>query len=280
METENVLFISNMWAIFVYCKYQKQKIGIVIGCHKFMALIIKLCYLCLYLLIIFFSLLGDYIIALPRPNTLIMYLVAIADTLIHGLHAFLTWFMLILLKIRTSHSLYFCDTKLIVYDILTSSIISILIDFDHVIVAKSFSIHVSMIFCFLFWKKLKFCLFFLKNIHQLTGRPFLHNTAALLIISLLLIHSPIVNDDQQTISYYNRFGWLLLNATIAHHIRDGLRHGLYLYPFPSTNPISLVLCFMIFFLLPIIIHLYSQCINVDFGYLSHSASRMMREISV
>ncbi|KAH9418004.1 hypothetical protein DERP_008260 [Dermatophagoides pteronyssinus] len=224
-----------------------------------MALIIKLCYLCLYLLIIFFSLLGDYIIALPRPNTLIMYLVAIADTLIHGLHAFLTWFMLILLKIRTSHSLYFCDTKLIVYDILTSSIISILIDFDHVIVAKSFSIH---------------------NIHQLTGRPFLHNTAALLIISLLLIHSPIVNDDQQTISYYNRFGWLLLNATIAHHIRDGLRHGLYLYPFPSTNPISLVLCFMIFFLLPIIIHLYSQCINVDFGYLSHSASRMMREISV
>ncbi|OTF69001.1 hypothetical protein BLA29_009326, partial [Euroglyphus maynei] len=134
-----------------------------------MAFIIKFYYLSIYLLIIFFSLLGDYVLTISKTNTLLMYLVAITDTLIHGSHAFFTWLMLILLKLRTNHSLYFCDTRLIVYDILIALLISISIDFDHIIVAKSFSIH---------------------NIHKLTGRPFLHNTTTLLIVALLFIHLP------------------------------------------------------------------------------------------
>lgn len=116
----------------------------------------------------------------------------------------------------------------------------------------------------------------------MTGRPFLHNTTALITMAILFIHLPVNKDDidQHTISYFNRFGWLLFNATIAHHIRDGLRHGLNLYPFPSTNSIPLVTYYVILFLFPIIIHLYSQCKNVDFGYSYRSSSRMMEEISV
>ncbi|XP_046918599.2 transmembrane protein 267 [Dermatophagoides farinae] len=228
-----------------------------------MALIKLLYYICFYLLIILFSLLGDFILKLPRPNTLFMYLVAITDTLIHGIHAFFTWLMLTMLKIRTNNNpLYFCDTTLIVHDILITMIISISIDFDHIIVAKSFSI---------------------QEIHKLTGRPFLHNTTALITMAILFIYLPVNKDDdidQHTISYFNRFGWLLFNATIAHHIRDGLRHGLNLYPFPSTNSIPLVTYYVILFLFPIIIHWYSQCKNVDFGYSYRSSSRIMEEISV
>ena len=100
-------------------------------------------YLSLYCLILLSSVIGDYILHLPRNSATISYVIALSDTAVHGSIGAISWSMVIVLKLGTSSlSRYIHWT--IVRDIVLCGLFSSMIDFDHVIAAKGFSIKVRI----------------------------------------------------------------------------------------------------------------------------------------
>lgn len=102
-------------------------------------------YLVLYSLIVGISLLGDYLLKLPRKTTIIQYVIALADTSIHGFIGATSWAQLVVHQLAnttttTPLSAYF--QYAILRDVFLTAFLSSAIDLDHVIAARSVSIKV------------------------------------------------------------------------------------------------------------------------------------------
>ena len=108
-----------------------------------------------------------------------------------------------------------------------------IIDLDHFIAARSFSIHVS---CFLvaFFCISSFQLFF-KHLQEATSlpfRPILHWTTLPMTFFIFLV---ILAFALHSINLY-KLAWMILTALGTHHLRDGYRRGIWMYPLPSIPP--------------------------------------------
>lgn len=143
---------------------------------------------------------------------------AIVDNFSHAAIGFLTWLGVLCaepsFKIK-SHILEF----------LLCAIVSSIIDLDHFIEAKSFS---------------------LKDAVSISNRPFMHCTSTTLsAIIVILCFAYKLN-----IFWLYQFGWILIAAVVSHHVRDSSRRGFWLWPFGSTPPTQYGLYIIIQMLLP------------------------------
>jgi len=163
-------------------------------------------YLFLSLIVIAISLIGDHLLTIKR-TPFNSYLIAFSDTLIHGFIAFFSW-----LLVYVSKGQPICEYVIIMGSIICGLTASA-IDVDHVIAARSFD---------------------LRDISQLTGRPFLHNTSLTLVISVVIIYLGLNRHNWMCHTY----GWIFLTASLTHHLRDAIRHGFWFFPF-NTRPVPL-----------------------------------------
>ena len=99
-----------------------------------------------------------------------------------------------------------------IYNLILSAFISSFIDIDHFISAKSFSLDDAV---------------------SLPKRPFMHNTATLLAINLIIsLYFIIYKQKQQQIPIIIFMSWF------SHHLRDANRHGLWFGYHMCTPPLA------------------------------------------
>ncbi|XP_071438645.1 transmembrane protein 267 isoform X2 [Hetaerina americana] len=163
---------------------------------------------------------------------------AICDNLTHGLIGFFSWYIVTSeynLKNRIIESL-FC------------AFFASAIDADHFISARSL---------------------YVKDAVRLSSRPFMHCTTLVIIITLLVrVVVKVLQFTHKLHAIWKRIDWLFLLATISHHIRDGSRRGLWLWPLPfwssgnvySTPPLPKVIYLILTMTLP---HLLKYVILED-----------------
>ncbi|XP_012368439.2 transmembrane protein 267 [Octodon degus] len=87
------------------------------------------------------------------------------------------------------------------------------IDVDHFFLARSLSLKAAL---------------------TLPRRPFLHCSTVIPIVALalkFLVHLLKLRDS------WCRLPWMVFVSWTSHHIRDGIRHGLWLCPFGKTSPV-------------------------------------------
>lgn len=222
------------------------------------ALPLLLLYLLLYLLIVLVSLLGDHLLRLlPVQSTLLHLVIALSDTAIHGLISSCSWAMAVVVVLGilatncddqqspriTSTNLFpflqHLNVLSVLKDLLTCFLLAALIDVDHIFAAGSLNIAAMA---------------------SLERRPVMHNTSLVLLISAAAFVSFHLFSYQISFCREEHFHLLWLHflvASLTHHIRDGLRHGLYLWPLSpsSTAPVSLPFYFWFLLLFPLLVAL-------------------------
>ncbi|KAL9985708.1 hypothetical protein ACROYT_G008144 [Oculina patagonica] len=128
------------------------------------------------------------------------YLKAVVDNVAHGTIAFVSWCIISELQTRKD-----------LIDGIACGVIACGIDVDHFIAAKSFKLQDAL---------------------HLNRRPFLHTTTIVFIVV------PILQVwFAQNISFLRSLPYLFAVAVISHHLRDGIRRGLWFWPLGSTPPL-------------------------------------------
>ncbi|XP_049884381.1 transmembrane protein 267 [Pectinophora gossypiella] len=147
---------------------------------------------------------GDYIVFESKYSSSQVFR-AFADSSVHASIGLLSATLFFTHEISISRYASVCN-------IIFCTILSSFIDIDHVMEAKSI---------------------YLKDMHNLK-RGIFHCTTFWLIVSLLFIlYSYVVKKLNIYILTF-----MIIIAYTSHHIRDGNRRGLWLYPFGHTPPIS------------------------------------------
>lgn len=95
------------------------------------------------------------------------------------------------------------------------------------------------------------------------NRPFLHCTSFLILISFGIILVALIKSNL----YLSYFGWTFFISSITHHLRDGIRRGLWIWPIGHTRPINLILYFTILFFFPFITSIF---VNLNYKFLHKS----------
>ncbi|XP_054163472.1 transmembrane protein 267-like [Oppia nitens] len=167
-------------------------------------IICELKYLSIASSLLVISIFGDHLLSIKR-TPVNSYVIALTDTLIHGMIASLSW---LLVAVTKGQPIY---ENIILIESLLAFMTASAIDFDHVLEARSFD---------------------LKIVSQLSDRPFLHNTSLMLSISLSIIAIGLLRHNWLIHTY----GWIFLTAIFTHHLRDAIRHGFWFYPF-HTKPV-------------------------------------------
>ncbi|XP_070545963.1 transmembrane protein 267-like [Ptychodera flava] len=106
-------------------------------------------------------------------------------------------------------------------------VLSSAVDLDHFIAAKSFS---------------------LKDALSLKSRPPFHATTLIPVIACFLKLSIYLHPMPRL----QNLPWIFSVAWFSHHIRDGTRRGLWMWPFGSTPPIPYWLYPMVTMVLPLV----------------------------
>jgi len=165
---------------------------------------------------------ADKIVA--SQSVLPVKICVILDNGVHGLIAALSW----LIVIDYRQNLPFPG----IFEVLICACLASVIDIDHFIAAKSMSLNDAM---------------------HLTKRPLFHSTSLLLLVWIMLL---LIS----TLTRWNliRFSWIFLTAGLSHHLRDGIRRGLWFYPFGSTNPLPYWSYILATAMLP---HAIRSCVN-------------------
>ncbi|KAH9639463.1 hypothetical protein HF086_000001 [Spodoptera exigua] len=150
---------------------------------------------------------GDVIVFRSKYSNSLLFR-AICDVLVHGGLGFLS--SIIFFSIDNNYfSLDYDGTIHIILCTFFSSVI----DIDHVFVAKSI---------------------YLKDMVNLKHRGIFHCTTFwLALTALLLLYSYI----KKKIEVY-MLSFMIFIAYITHHLRDGTRRGIWLYPLGSTPPVD------------------------------------------
>ncbi|KAH9390676.1 hypothetical protein TYRP_022820 [Tyrophagus putrescentiae] len=194
------------------------------------ALLLLLLYLLLYLLIVLVSLLGDHLLRLlPVQSTLLHLVIALSDTAIHGLISSCSWAMALVVlaancddqqspKITSTNLFPFfqhLNALPVLKDLIACFLLAALIDVDHIFAAGSLNIAAMA---------------------SLERRPVMHNTPLVVLISAAaflsfhLFSCQFSSFNKEHHHLHLHLLWLhFLVASLTHHIRDGLRHGL-LFP--------------------------------------------------
>jgi hypothetical protein len=139
---------------------------------------------------------------------------------------------------NSSHSFIgVCSWFLITYpnldlqELICSGLIASLIDLDHFISAKSFS---------------------LLDVISLSNRPFLHNSFTLIILNTILYILMRVFSVADT----QKYSMLILISWFSHHVRDANRRGLWFGSLYTTKPLNDGVYLSIILILPIIIRVF------------------------
>ncbi|KAK2179890.1 hypothetical protein NP493_465g00003 [Ridgeia piscesae] len=128
---------------------------------------------------------------------------AAVDSATHGVIAAMSWLLVTNLQMTTRNLM----------EVFLSGVLGMVIDIDHFIAAGSLSLNAAT---------------------SLTKRPFLHNSSLILIIFMLLYS---LQQCRQFSGILASVPWIFLLAWTSHHMRDGIRHGLWFAPFGSTQVI-------------------------------------------
>lgn len=79
-----------------------------------------------------------------------------------------------------------------------------------------------MVYCFVFYSK---------EATSLRTRPIFHCTTLLFLPGTVLVFFSAHKKKKSLFL----FGWVLLIASLTHHMRDGYRRGLWMCPFPASS---------------------------------------------
>lgn len=96
-----------------------------------------------YAFIVAFSVVGDFILGLPRHTKFAQYLVALSDSTIHGFIGASSYLMVASILLFNYEKI---DMKMVTLDVVICGLMAFLIDTDHILMAGSFNIDVS---CFI-----------------------------------------------------------------------------------------------------------------------------------
>ncbi|KAJ8007509.1 hypothetical protein DPEC_G00118230 [Dallia pectoralis] len=149
-----------------------------------------------------FCLVADHVVQLP-PAQQHLWLRAVLDNSIHGVIGLWSW--AIVIGVRKKSDLY---------EVTLAGILASLIDLDHFYMAGSLS---------------------LKAATSLPQRPPLHCSTFIPILCLslrLVLWLGRLKDSWCSLP------WMLFISLTSHHIRDGVRRGLWICPFGNTATIS------------------------------------------
>lgn len=127
-------------------------------------------------------------------------------------------------------------------------LIGSLLDLDHFISANSFSLYDAS--------------------HLGIHRPFGH--ALLFIIAASCIASVFFQNGR-------RFGLVMFACLLSHQLRDSIRRGLWLYPFPSTNPVPYFVYLICLVMIPVMVQFIqhrNQCLFFNLVSRNCSSSRL------
>nr|XP_020040878.1 transmembrane protein 267 [Castor canadensis] len=130
------------------------------------------------------------------------WLRSLSDNAIHGVIGMWSWAIVIGIKKKAD-----------VGEIILAGFLASVIDIDHFFLAKSLSLKAAL---------------------SLPRRPFLHCSTVIPIAALTLkfiMHIFKLKDS------WHFLPWMLFVSWTSHHIRDGIRHGLWICPFGKTSPL-------------------------------------------
>jgi hypothetical protein len=139
----------------------------------------------------------------------------------HFITALISWLM-----VRSVHGFTLKD-KLVIVESLACGVISSLTDLDHFIQAQS--LH-------------------LEDVVSLSSRPFMHCSSLTIGIFVILLNSSLVCG----LWWLHSLSFIAWTSWTTHHLRDGLRRGLWFYPLGSTKPLNYPLYIFIVLLLPVV----------------------------
>uniref|UniRef100_A0AAY4AFU3 Transmembrane protein 267 n=2 Tax=Denticeps clupeoides TaxID=299321 RepID=A0AAY4AFU3_9TELE len=149
-----------------------------------------------------FCLLADHFLQLPFIQHHV-WLRAVLDNNVHGIVGLWSWAIVIGLRKKSDF-----------YEVVLAGILASIIDLDHFYLAGSLSLKAAL---------------------SLPHRPPLHCSTLIpaLCFSLRLLMWAFRLKDS-----WCSLPWLLFIALTSHHVRDGVRHGLWVCPLGNTAPIS------------------------------------------
>ncbi|XP_063817810.1 transmembrane protein 267 [Pseudophryne corroboree] len=130
------------------------------------------------------------------------WLRSMSDNAIHGVIGMWSWAIVIGLRKRSD----FCE-------VLLAGFLASVIDLDHFFLAGSFSLKAAL---------------------NLPHRPPLHCSTIIPVVAVAL---KFLMQLLRLKDSWCFLPWMLLISWTSHHVRDGVRHGLWLYPFGKTAPL-------------------------------------------
>nr|XP_004665013.2 transmembrane protein 267 [Jaculus jaculus]XP_044994885.1 transmembrane protein 267 [Jaculus jaculus] len=148
-----------------------------------------------------FCLVADKLLQFPiiQQNN---WLRALSDNAIHGVIGMWSWAVVIGIKKKTNFG-----------EVILAGFLASVIDVDHFFLARSLSLEAAL---------------------TLPRRPFLHCSTVIPITVLALtlaVHLLKLRD------LWCVLPWMLFVSWTSHHVRDGIRHGLWICPFGKTSPL-------------------------------------------
>ncbi|XP_045456382.1 transmembrane protein 267 [Melitaea cinxia] len=177
------------------------------------------------ILIFLTAYIGDYVIFQSKYSSSQLFR-AVADSTVHTTIGALSA-LLFFSSVKITNEACFYNTVI-------CTVVSCLIDVDHFLMAKSF---------------------YLKDVAKLKQRGILHCTTLWIVITLLLIAYSYINRKHN----FYVITYMILIAFSSHHIRDGERRGLWLYPYGHTRPINKSIYLILICLLPSLLSYIYNC---------------------
>lgn len=167
---------------------------------------------------VFFCCLGDY--HLQHPVAKQHVLVAIGDSITHGIIAGLSWAIVCDFRFKRPE----------VVQCVVCVFLGMAVDIDHFIAAGSFSLKAAL---------------------SLPTRPPFHASTLIAIVDIIMLLLAAILDSQ------NLFlgAMIFTTAWFSHHVRDGHRRGLWFYPFGKTPPLSETIYLGTIIIFPLLIKL-------------------------
>ncbi|XP_077997062.1 transmembrane protein 267-like [Glandiceps talaboti] len=157
-----------------------------------------------------------------RSNTVLRVFI---DNSAHGLLAFLCWG--IATQLRTTDD---------VFHAILCGILSCGLDIDHFIASGSLSLKAAL---------------------SLDSRPLFHCTTLIPVIAVLLKLANVL----RPMPHLKPLPWIFTVAWLTHHIRDGFRRGLWLWPFGNTDPLPYWLYLIATMMSPVVTMVTLQVTN-------------------
>ncbi|XP_032752735.1 transmembrane protein 267 [Rattus rattus] len=130
------------------------------------------------------------------------WLRALSDNMVHGVIGMWSWAVVIGIRKKSDFA-----------EVLLAGFLASVIDVDHFFMARSLSLQAAL---------------------TLPRRPFLHCSTVIPITVLsvkLAMHLFKLRDSWRFLP------WMIFISWTSHHIRDGIRHGLWICPFGKTPPL-------------------------------------------